>query len=288
MKPVFKHYTIGDFINQPANPTGFEITLFGEMDEPDVDELHKHTFYEIIWVEEGASRQLIDYNEYRMSCGSLFFISPGQVHRFEEWQQVKGGSLMFTGDFFLMNKMNSDQLFELIFLDNIYFRPDLEPTKSEFTEIKQTIELMIAEKGRPNPSKIILQAYLHVLVAQIKRCIEQRTEKPVSRTYLLLYKNFQQLVERHFAKNEPPAFYATHLNITPHHLNLVAKAITGQTATDVIRNRSLLEARRLLTFTGLSVSEIAAHLNYFDSSYFARLFKAAAGLSPLAFRNASR
>lgn len=50
-------YSIGHFINQPTNKTEFEITRFETVDEPDVDDLHKHTFYEIIWIEDGQSRQ---------------------------------------------------------------------------------------------------------------------------------------------------------------------------------------------------------------------------------------
>jgi AraC family transcriptional activator of pobA len=125
MQPVFRHYSIGHFINEPRNTTPVEVTFFNSMAEPDVEENHKHTFYELIWVEKGRSKQVIDFREYKMSAGSIFFISPGQVHRFEEWRGVIGGSLLFTGEFFLLGQESRDQLFELIFLDNIYFRPDL-------------------------------------------------------------------------------------------------------------------------------------------------------------------
>jgi AraC-like DNA-binding protein len=88
----------------------------------------------------------------------------------------------------------------------------------------------------------------------------------------------------HFSENIIPSAYASKLNITPHHLNYIVKEVTGKTATEVIRERSILEARRLFTFTDLSVTEIAARLNYFDSSYFAKIFKAVAGVSPSAYR----
>jgi len=284
MQPLFRHYSIGHFINEPANPTQLEVTFFDVMEEPDVEETHKHSFYEIIWIEEGKSLQVIDFREYEMSRGSLFFISPGQVHRFEEWKRVKGGSILFTGDFFLQNHGNREQLFELIFLDNVYFQPDLRPDKKSFSEIIRTIHLIAEEKKRPDPTPSILQSYLHILMAQIKRCVESDPSNIVARPYLLLFKQFQRLLETHFPENLTPGSYAGRLHITPHHLNHVVKQVTGKTATEVIRERSVLEAKRLFMYSDLSVTEIAAQLNYFDSSYFAKIFKAATGMSPSEFR----
>ena len=54
---MFPVYSIGHFINEPDNPTNFEITRFESMAEPDVDDPHKHTFYEILWIEEGLKQE---------------------------------------------------------------------------------------------------------------------------------------------------------------------------------------------------------------------------------------
>ncbi len=58
MKELFPFYKIGDFINEPNNPTEFEVMRFDEIEELNVDDLHKHTFYEIIWIEKGKSKQV--------------------------------------------------------------------------------------------------------------------------------------------------------------------------------------------------------------------------------------
>lgn len=84
MKELFSFYSIGHLINQPTNRTEFEIMQFDEIDEPNVDGIHKHTFYEILWTEKEISKQTIDYKEYKILPNSLFFISPNQVHQFEE------------------------------------------------------------------------------------------------------------------------------------------------------------------------------------------------------------
>lgn len=284
MKDVFSHYSIGHFINQPSNPTEFEIIEFERMEEPDVDDVHKHSFYEILWTDKGISKQTIDYKEYEVTPSSLFFISPNQVHEFEEWKPLQGGTILFTEGFFLQNNYNKDKLFELSFLDNFYANPCMKFSRKDFAELRQTIDLISQEHNRKDRDQTIIQSYLHILLAQVQRCIDKETAKPVSKKYLILYKQFKTLLDAHFAGNKMPAFYAKHLHITPHHLNLVVKNVTGKTASEIIRSRSLLEAKRLLTFTDFSVSEVAAELHYFDSSYFAKIFKAETKTTPAAFK----
>ncbi len=286
MKDPFPFYSIGHFINQPTNPTQFEITCFEEMEEPDVEDPHKHTFYEIIWIEEGVSKQVIDYREFVIQPGTLFFISPGQVHQFDEWQGVKGGSVFFTESFFLLNQQNKDRLFELSFLDNFYTNPFLRPEATEYAEVKHTIDWLFKEKGRTDPSPFILQSLLHVLLARIQRLFDQQTQKIVTRKQVVIYKRFKELVDVHFAEALSAGAYAEKLHVTQHHLNHVVKGVTGKTASEVIRARTMLEAKRLLTFTDQAVSEVAAGLGLFDASYFARIFKAETGVSPIELKKA--
>lgn len=254
------------------------------MDEPNVDDIHKHTFYEILWTENGISKQTIDYKEYEVLPNSLFFISPNQVHQFEEWKPLIGGTILFTEDFFLLNHNNKDKLFELSFLDNFYANPCIKLDKKNFADIKQTIDLVYNEQKRIDKSQTITQALLHIFVAQVQRCIDTETEKPISKKYLIIFKQFKNLLDKHFAENKTTSFFAQQLNITAHHLNLIAKEVTGKTTSEVIRARSILEAKRLLTFTDSTVSEIAFELNYTDSSYFAKTFKAETNQSPIAFK----
>src|SRR5262245_35204288 len=263
MKELFPFYSIGHFINQPTNPTEFEITSFEEMEEPNVNDIHKHCFYEIIWIDKGRSRQTIDYKEYEILPQCLFFISPGQVHEFEEWKPVKGGSIMFTEDFFLIDRQNKDKLFELSFLDNFYGNPCIKLGKKDFDEVRRTIDLIYTEQKRDDKSKTIAQSLLHILLAQVQRCIDTKKITPGSKKNLIIYKRFKSLLDTHFTQHTTTRYYADKLNITPHHLNATIKGLTGQTATEAIRSRSMLEAKRLLTFSDQSISEIAANLNYF-------------------------
>lgn len=284
MKRLFPLYSIGHFINEPANRSELEITRFEKMIEPDVHDPHRHTFYEIIWVEKGNSKQVIDYAEYRISPQSLFFISPGQVHAFEEWKHLRGGSVLFTEDFFLINQQHKDKLFELSFLDNFYSNPLLRLNPSSFLEVCHTITSLESERYRKEYSPEIAQSLLHVLLLQIQRCIDSTSQQVVSRGNMVLFKRFKILIDRNFNTNQTTSDYANKLHVSQHHLNHIARLVTGKTATEVIRSRSILEAKRLLSFTDYNVNEVASQLGYFDSSYFTKLFRKETGVSPLNFR----
>ncbi|MEO5996605.1 MAG: AraC family transcriptional regulator [Chitinophagaceae bacterium] len=197
---------------------------------------------------------------------------------------MTGGTILFTQDFFLLNHDSKNKLFELTFLDNFYANPCISLTRKDFADIKQTIDLISVEQKRTDKSSTITQSLLHILLAQVQRLIDTETEKPISKKYLIIYKQFKNLLDEHFAENRTSNFYAQQLFITQHHLNLICKAVTAKTASEVIRARNILEAKRLLTFSDFSVSEIATQLNYFDSSYFAKLFKAETNKSPIAFK----
>ncbi|WP_194777634.1 AraC family transcriptional regulator [Pararhodonellum marinum] len=285
MKSIFPFYTIGHFINQPTNNTAFELLRFDKMNEPNVDDFHKHSFYEILWTEKGKSKQIIDYTEYEVKPNSLFFISPNQVHHFEEWKPLSGGTILFTEDFYLLNRTNKDTLFELSFLDNLYANPCIEFNKKDFGEILHLVHQIETEHNRKDKNPAILQAFLHILLAQVQRHIEINGQPITSKKYLVQFKKFKTALETHFWENKTTKFYAEQLHITQHHLNVICKEITSNTATAIIRARSMLEAKRLLTFTGKTISEIAFELNFTDSSYFTKTFKSITKQTPQDFRN---
>lgn len=285
MKEIFPHYGIGHFIHQPNNPTEFEVTRFEEMGELDIEDPHKHTFYEILWFDEGVSSQTIDYQEYIIEPQTLFFISPNQLHHFVEYQPLRGGSIFFTEDFFLLNHHDKEKLFEITFLDNFYAKPFLKPEPKTYREIRQTIDLIITEKKREDFSENIIQSLLNILLAQIQRGFDAEYKEVKAKKAVILYKKLKNLIDLHYHEGLTASDYAEKLFITQHHLNLISKNITGKTTSELIRARKILEAKRLLTFTNLSVSEIATELGFFDLSYFAKAFKSETNNSPLEFKN---
>ncbi len=282
---MLKTISIADLINQSDHQVYFLVDKFEDMVEPENIEFpHKHNFYEILWIRKGKSNQNIDYKNYTIADDTLFFISPGQLHLFEEWENIQGYAILFTEQFFLQMFQNKNILFELSYLDNIYENPFLQIKNEDKTTIEPIVDLLYQESKSCEPSTETIQALLLVLLRRIQKLFSATNHQSNSKHQIVVFKQFKNLVELNFAKNLSVSEYALQLNITAHQLNTFVKATSGKRPAEIIRERIILEAQQLLHFSELTVTQIADQLGFDDSSYFARYFKKQIGLSPLDFR----
>jgi AraC-like DNA-binding protein len=99
-----------------------------------------------------------------------------------------------------------------------------------------------------------------------------------------MLRKFLNLIENNVSILKFPSEYAELLYVTPNHLNAICKELIGKSAGEMIRDRIVLEAKRLMVNLDLSISEIAYELNFRDNSYFSKFFKKYAGITPEEFR----
>jgi AraC-like DNA-binding protein len=101
-------------------------------------------------------------------------------------------------------------------------------------------------------------------------------------------KKFGNLLDKHFKEIKYPKDYAQMMHLSEKHLNRICKTSVGKTTSEVIIDRIVVEAKRMLVFSGFTVSQIAAELGYSNNSYFFRWFKKRTGKTPLEFMNEFR
>jgi len=283
---MFKTYEIAHFLNQKNKKVNFYIDLMDTMPEPENMVFpHKHSFYEILLITSGNSTQNIDYQVFEMQKNDLFFISKGQLHLFEDWATIDGYCLFFTEDFLLLNNNYQKFWLELLFLDNLHQKPFLSLTQASFLHLKSYFDLLKNEFERETPNEEAQRALLFVLLTEIQRLYQNQNPILQNTAYTLIFKQFIQLLENHFRESLTAKNYADLLNISNRHLNLVCQTIVNQPITQLIQNRKILEAKRLLSFTDWSIGQIGEHLGFLDSAYFARYFKKETAISPTEFRN---
>jgi AraC family transcriptional activator of pobA len=107
-------------------------------------------------------------------------------------------------------------------------------------------------------------------------------------SYNVKIKDFDMLLEKYFRTEKAPSFYASQLHITLKHLNRICNEILKKTTTQVITDRIILEAKRMLMDKKRTVNEIATALGFDDYSYFVRLFKKHTAMTPTAFRDSKK
>ena len=95
---------------------------------------------------------------------------------------------------------------------------------------------------------------------------------------------YKTLIETYYKEWKLPKLYAQLLNITPNYLNSICKEVYNQSANEFIKDRVILEAKRLLSHSDESVTQIAYELGYEDNSHFGKYFKSVVHVSPEKFR----
>jgi AraC-like DNA-binding protein len=103
-----------------------------------------------------------------------------------------------------------------------------------------------------------------------------------------IVRQFKILIDEHYLDRTQVAQYADMLYVTPGHLNDLIKSVTGKTAKQIIDEKRIIEAKRLLFWDEHSVKEIAGHLNFEDDGYFNRFFKKHTGQTPALFQKNNR
>lgn len=246
---------------------------------------HRHSFYHLVLFTQGGGTHAIDFERFDVKPGQIYFMIPGQVHSWYFDGFTDGYIINFSAAFIQSFVLQPGYLENFsMFSGNLKDAVVNLPADS-FTIAKQLFENILTEIAKP-----ALQGsdMVRLLMLQLFIHINRLNDNPYQAGKLsynqTLIKNFQLLIEQHYTNIKLPKDYADLLYITPNHLNAVCKDMLGLSAGEVIRNRTLLEAKRMLTNPKLSITDIAFKLNFSDNSYFTKFFKKQEGLNPEDFR----
>lgn len=246
---------------------------------------HKHNSYLCILFTKGIGTHEIDFNSYDVKPGNLFIIAPGKTHHWELSDDVEGFIFTHNKDFYdLHYSHNSISYFP--FFQSVQNSPLMELKEDQSLEIVSIFESMLSEyQNREMLKHQILVSYSDIMYIKLSRIyLNDESEQIVNHNlYSQKFNELEKLIEKHFIDEKLPSKYASMLNITPKHLNRISQSVIGKTTSEVIIDRIILEAKRIMLHTGKNFSEIAIGLGYEDYAYFSRLFKKKTGLTPSEF-----
>ena len=193
--------------------------------------------------------------------------------------------LQFHGDFYCIEYHKKEVACNGLLFNNIYLQPYISLNKIKFQEISQLIAKMEKVEADKRFSESILKSYLQLILAICSsEKDDQLGNKIIPQTNGNELLKFQNLLELHFRKERNSSFYADKLSISPSTFSKKIKSQFGKTPTQLIQERVILEAKKLLHLTFKTVKEVAMELNFDDEFYFSRYFKKEVGSSPTHFR----
>ena len=246
---------------------------------------HSHSYYQIIWFFKAKGRHIVDFKTFDINDNTILFIAKDQIHAFDS-DNNDGWLIHFNESFFMHTEVD-------IFLKYNIFKtqenPCYAPEKDTLAKGKNYIQLILNELenrsnfGFEDTVRFLLKSFLINLERVHQKRAPEKIE--VNNTQTLKLYQFKELVEAHYKQGLSVNEYAKLMAVSSKTLNSITKSTTHKSPSELIMGRVVLEAKRLLRYTSLQISEIAYQLGFEDPSYFIKYFKRHVGHSPLEFRN---
>lgn len=281
-------YPLSDYDRSDGEETRVFVKALAESfaQHPNRYQLHRHDFFEIFLV-EGEGSFFADFKEHPFSGLTLIVVSAGQVHGWKHAGRLDGVMAGFSREFFEGETGGLLAGFPMVFNPETTPMPVADAPREK--NLRDVATRMAAEYAGGEPGwKQAVRACLMLMLTDAGRLHPKSGDKSPPGRADRLVSEFRLLVENRFRTDKSVAAYARLLKVTPGHLNDTVKERTGSVAGDLLRERVLLEAKRLLLHSQLGIAEIAYHLGYEDPSYFARTFRREVGTSPADFRDSAR
>lgn len=195
--------------------------------------------------------------------------------------------MYYNRDFYCVEIHDKEVACDGILFHNVYEVPVVLMSVKDSEVLQQILQEIKAEVTLDDTA---IEEMLRILLKQIIiKCTriwkqEHQMAGEEAKPEMEFSRIFSQLVERHYAHHHTVAEYAKLLHITPKALNKRITRDHNLRPNDIIKNRIVLEVKRLLVHTTMSIKEISHELGYDDTSYFTRFFTKQVLLSPQSFR----
>ncbi|MCD8741001.1 AraC family transcriptional regulator [Mucilaginibacter roseus] len=236
----------------------------------------------------GGCKIKVDFDVYQTDGPALFFIGPNQVLQIEGLCPQPGYFIFYNRDFYCIQIHDDEVACDGLLYNNINNMPMTAVPEQEATFIDYLFKQIEAEFILKDASQEeMLRTYLKQLLIKSTRLWKQQhldgvlTDKSNDPD---AFRRFTQLVEANYKQKHTVADYADMMLVAPKTLTHKFKRMGLPQPGEVIKNRIILEAKRLLVHTAMTAKEIAYELGYDDPAYFSRLFFIKSGESPSGFR----
>jgi len=270
-------------------PQEFEIVGIADLYKEFQDTLttpHRTGFYHIIWFQKGSPTHLVDFNPIKIKPNTILFLNKDTVQRFDKKGNFDGKAILFTDSFFWKTEADTKFLSSSILFNDLFSVSQLQLQKSSpiFADLFQQMETELSNT-KDNYQSDILQNQLHNLLLHSDR--ERRKQnftevkKGADLDYVMLFKD---LLESQFTKQKLVSNYAGQLRVTEKRLNQATSKILDKSPKQMIDERIMLEAKRLLAHTSESVKEIGFTLGFDEPTNFIKYFRKHHNSTPVEFR----
>lgn len=244
---------------------------------------HRHAdLYQLLYVHRGQAHLEIEGHRQLITRSTVQVVPPLCVHGFHFSEDIDGYVLTLAAP--LVSQLQAQMGPAMA----VFARPGSYPVTQDRAYINRLFSAIALEYQGHQPAREVL---LHALVGAAlvwvgRQALKGRADSQVPGRSQAYLSQFMQRVERDFRQHGSVEAMAHGIGISVAHLNSLCRELAGQSALQIIHQRQLLEAKRCLIYTNMTVSQLADTLGFADPAYFSRFFRRLTGMSPKAFRQA--
>ncbi len=251
---------------------------------------HKHDFFLCVCFLKGSGIHEVDFDSYTVSPGSVFFLMPGQTHYWKFDEQPEGYIFFHSQDFYEFHFSNK-KLQQFPFYYSYNNPPYINLTIDNLTPLEYYFKEVNLEFHQSLPfSKQKIASLVDLIYIDLSRLYinEKTVHRSSTPIYLQTLSALETTIEAFYKTEKSAKFYAEKLSISTKHLNRITKTTLNKTTTELITERILLEAKRLIVHSNNSLSLVGQSLGYEDYAYFSKVFKSKTHKTPMEFRKEYR
>jgi AraC-like DNA-binding protein len=236
-------------------------------------------FHFLLAPTRGRATHMLDFVDHDLAPGSVLWVRPGQVQRWGDVASYDGQVLIFPAA--LLDPVTTRLTEAESPAGPRVWSPDEVATAQAPALIEQIARLANDEAV---PRELRGPTLTHLLSALLLGLVAQARTRPEAAPSSEAWLAFRDLLDAEHTRHHDVAWYAARLGWSPRTLARATAAATGATPKQLIDERVLLEARRLLAHTDLAVARVGEAVGFDDASNFSAWFRLRAGLTPAAFR----
>ncbi len=258
-----------------------------QLDNHDPFAVHKIEFYLILMLTQNEYTHFVDFKSYTLKKGSALFVAQNQVHYFNRnLKQAKGYAIVVNGSlmekyYFLSENLKLNRLFNYHIETPLLTQEDIG-----IDSLENMAERLFYEYNFPdNYAKAeILQTLLQVLLLQAERAKEFCAVNISNTRWLEVFSAFKNKLQQEYTITRNSRNYASKLAVSYKFLNDIVKQLTGKTVKTFIDDFVIVEIKRYLVSTALSIKEISYKTGFEEPANMIKFFKKHTQTTPFKFR----
>ena len=243
-----------------------------------------HSYIKILLAPKGYHLE-VDLQRFELDTATLFFINPHQHFKITNMSTEAAHLIYYNRDFYCIQIHDEEVACDGLLFNNVQNMPQIGLQDDSIFQLFASIQEEFRLKD--SSQEEMIRTYLkQILIKSVRIWKKQHLYAEIleDKQELEFFRRFTVLVENHYKEKHQVSAYAELMHVAPKTLAHKFKRLKLPSPSEVITERRILEAKRLLAHTPLSAKEIGYYLGYDDPAYFSRIFTQMTGFTTSAFR----